>query len=456
MRLRHLLLTVALVVSTGLTGAAQTLPAGTDTGARGGPPGRGAGGAAGRGRGGGTLGRGVALPPIHVTADHADWDYLPGEAVKFSVSAPAGTTIHYTIGPEMMPAESKSAVIPEAGTLDLDGGTMQQPGFLRCIVTATGFGRGLATAGFSPDKIQPTQREPADFDAFWAKAKAELAALPLDPKLTPLPQFNTDKADAFEVSLQNIGTPPATTSRFYGILYIPHGDGPFPAMMSPPGAGVRGPDRDIWGWTDRGFIVLYVGIHEMPVAPGAPPAPRISGNYPTIGLENPDLYYFRRVLMGCVRADDYLVSLPKWDHKNLVAYGGSQGGYLSITTTALDPRVTACAPSYPAYCDETGYLHGRPSGWPGFKFNEPGDPQRDAKIATTAYYDTVNFARRIKVPGHYAWGYNDETCPPDSTFSAYNVITAPKELTIIKEMGHGRVPALTDIEHAWVMKQIGK
>jgi cephalosporin-C deacetylase-like acetyl esterase len=219
---------------------------------------------------------------------------------------------------------------------------------------------------------------------------------------------------------------------------------------------VRGPDRDIWGWTDRGFIVLYVGIHEMPVAPGAPPAPRISGNYPTIGLENPDLYYFRRVLMGCVRADDYLVSLPKWDHKNLVAYGGSQGGYLSITTTALDPRVTACAPSYPAYCDETGYLHGRPSGWPGFKFNEPGDPQRDAKIATTAYYDTVNFARRIKVPGHYAWGYNDETCPPDSTFSAYNVITAPKELTIIKEMGHGRVPALTDIEHAWVMKQIGK
>jgi cephalosporin-C deacetylase-like acetyl esterase len=75
------------------------------------------------------------------------------------------------------------------------------------------------------------------------------------------------------------------------------------------------------------------------------------------------------------------------------------------------------------------------------------DPQRDAKVATTAFFDTVNFARRINVPGHYACGYNDETCPPDSTFSAYIVISAPKELTIIKEMGHARVPALTDIEH---------
>ena len=84
------------------------------------------------------------------------------------------------------------------------------------------------------------------------------------------------------------------------------------------------------------------------------------------------------------RADDYLVSLPKWDHKNLVAYGGSQGGYLSITTTALDPRVTATCPSYPAYGDETGYLHNRSAGWPAMKFADMKDPLRDTKIATTA------------------------------------------------------------------------
>lgn len=48
--------------------------------------------------------------------------------------------------------------------------------------------------------------------------------------------------------------------------------------------------------------------------------------------------------------------------------------------------------------------------------------QENDKIETSKYYDVVNFARLIKVPGLYSWGYNDATCPPTSTYSAYNVI----------------------------------
>jgi cephalosporin-C deacetylase-like acetyl esterase len=270
-----------------------------------------------------------------------------------------------------------------------------------------------------------------------------------------LPDRNTEAYEVFEVNLQNIGTPPATTSRFYGILCVPRGNGPFPAMMSPPGAGVRGPGTEST-WAQRGFITLSVGVHDAPPSAFAPGQDSgVPGNYQLVGLDNPDHYYFRRVFMGCLRANDFLVAHPKWDHKTLIALGGSQGGFLTITTTALDPRVNACVVSFPAYCDVTGYVHGRAGGWPGIKFDDKTDPQRDAKIATTAYFDSVNFARRIKVPGHYGWGYNDETCPPDSTFSAYNVITAPKELTIVKEMGHPRVPALTEAETAWLLKQVG-
>lgn len=400
--------------------------------------------------------RGPAGPAIKVSADHADWNYKPGEMVKFTISAPAGTAVTYTIGPEMMPAESKSAVIPESGTLVLDGGTMKEPGFLRCIVTAQGGGRGLATAGFSPELIKPTQKEPADFDAFWNKAKAELAKLPIDAKLTPLPQYTNDKVEVFEVNLHNIGTSPAKTSRYYGVLCVPRGEGPFPAMMSPPGAGVRGPGTDT-GWAMGGFITLNVGVHEMPVVP-TPDAPttRPGGNYPSVGLEDPDIYYFRRVFMGCLRANDYLVTHPKWDRKNLIALGGSQGGFLTITTTAFDPRVTAAVVSFPAYCDVSGYVHGRAGGWPKFLFDDKNDPLRDKKIATTAYFDAVNFAKRIKVPVHFGWGYNDETCPPTSMFSAYNVVTAPKELSIFKEMGHPRVPELSVAEREWLLKTIGK
>jgi len=414
--------------------------------------------------------RGPATPPalqVQVTCDHADWLYAPGQPVKFTIkvtasSAPvAGAKISYTLGPEMMPADRKTADAGADGTIVLDGGTMNVPGFLRCIATVERDGRsyrGLATAGFSPEKIKPTQTEPADFDEFWAKAKADLAALPIDARLTPMPEESTDKVEVFMVSLQNVGTPPSRTSRFYAVLCVPRGEGPFPAMMIPPGAGIR-KLRGQKTWAERGFLTIEVGIHGIPV--NLPEELYASlggalGGYATLNLDSRDRYYFRRVILGCLRANDYLVSHPRWDRKNLLDFGGSQGGYLSITTTGLDPRVTGCVAAFPAYCDVSGYAHGRAGGWPGMRFlAESTEPARETKLATTAYFDAVNFARRIKVPGHYGWGYNDETCPPTSMFSAYNVITAPKALSIFKEMGHPRVPGLTVAERDWVLARVG-
>lgn len=389
---------------------------------------------------------------IKVTADHADWVYAPGEPVKFNIAAKPGTAISYSIGLEMMRPPQQKATIPESGTLTLDGGTLKEPGFLRCTVTADGE-RGLATAGFSPEKIRPTQVEPADFDAFWAKQKEELAKLPIDARLTPMPERSNDKVETFAISLQNVGTFPTKTSRFYGVLCVPRGEGPFPAMMVPPGAGIRRYQGQVT-WAERGFITIEVGIHGVPVTLDPELYTALGGalgTYQTINLDNKERYYFRRVILGCLRANDYLVAHPKWDHKNLIMHGGSQGGMLSIITAALDPRATAMVASYPAYCDVTGYLHGRAGGWPGLRFEDQNEPGRDAKIATTSYYDTVNFARRLKIPSHFGWGFNDETCPPTSTFSAYNVVTAPKALTIVKEMGHPRVPELTRQELEWVM-----
>ncbi len=73
-----------------------------------------------------------------------------------------------------------------------------------------------------------------------------------------------------------------------------------------------------------------------------------------------------------------------------------------------------------------------------------------AKIATTSYYDTVNFAKRVKVPGHYTWGYNDEVCPPTSMYAAVNQITAPKELVLALEANHPIIPEQTEAVAKWI------
>ena len=66
----------------------------------------------------------------------------------------------------------------------------------------------------------------------------------------------------------------------------------------------------------------------------------------------------------------------------------------------------------------------------------------------------VNFARRVKVPGRYTWGFNDETCPPTSMYSAYNVITAPKELSLYLETGHWAYPDQHVEQNSWLVGKL--
>lgn len=138
-------------------------------------------------------------------------------------------------------------------------------------------------------------------------------------------------------------------------------------------------------------------------------------------------------------------------------YGGSQGGALSIVTAALDPRVKYLAANYPALCDVTGYLFNRAGGWPHLfsPANMAYNNKKD-KLETCKYYDVVNFAKNLKVPGLYSWGFNDETCPPTSMYAAYNSITAPKELMIYKETGHSTIPEQRTKMMDWILTKFNK
>jgi cephalosporin-C deacetylase-like acetyl esterase len=100
--------------------------------------------------------------------------------------------------------------------------------------------------------------------------------------------------------------------------------------------------------------------------------------------------------------------------------------------------------------DQTGYLFGRAGGWP-HAFKTPLNRSKE-KIDTSKYYDTVNFAKRVKVAGIYAFGYNDETCPPTSMFAAYNSVGAPKTLLLALETGHGLSNEQSDRINDWIEK----
>lgn len=414
----------------------------------------------------------VASVQVRVAPDHRDWTYKLGEHALFRVTVTAdnepveGATISYQVGPEMMAAPTRVAAVPAEG-LVVDGGTMDKPGFLRLIATTEVAGRtsrGLATAAFSPEKITPTQVEPPDFEDFWKAGREELAAVPIEPRIVLLPEACTDKVNVYHVSFRTVGpnwTP--AVSRIYGILCEPKAPGKYPALLRVPGAGIR-PYSGDKGFAVKGMITLEIGVHGIPVNLSQDIYDQLYAGplsyYWLSSLDRRELYYFRRIYLSCLRANDFLTQREMWDGKNLLVAGASQGGQLTLVTAGLDSRVTGIAVTHPAFCDVTGDLHGRAGGWPrpfarDLTTGAASPEATPARIATTGYYDAVNFARRIKVPGYYTWGYNDEICPPTSIFAAYNTITAPKQLGLTLELGHTYTPEQGEAINAWITTFLG-
>lgn len=402
---------------------------------------------------------------VLVSPDHDDWLYKPGEAVKFTVSVlehnnlVKNVKIVYEYGPERMTPVKKDSMTIPSGITTITAGTMKDAGFYRCIVTARVNGREyrkLATAGFDPLSIKPTISLPSDFSNFWEQAKADLAKIPLDAKVTLLPERCTEKVNVYHVNIQNF----QLGARLYGILCVPKKPGKYPALLSVPGAGVRAYAGNI-AMAERGMITLEIGIHGIPVT--MDPSVYLSlaagplSGYQNFNLDDKNRYYYKRVYLGCVRANDFIFSLPEFDGTNLGVTGGSQGGALSIVTAGLDPRVKYLAAYYPALCDVTGYLKGRAGGWPHlFEKNNLAFNNKPDKIETCGYYDVVNFARLVKVPGLYTWGYNDETCPPTSMYAAYNVIPGTKDLFLALETGHYTFPEQTVRMNDWLVEMLKK
>lgn len=407
---------------------------------------------------------------VEVTPDRDGWTYPVSAPVAFRVRVLRdghplpGARVHYEIGPEQLPpSHSAEADVPTEGlAISVEG--MKQPGFLRCVVDAMFEGRryrGVATAGFAPERIEPTANDPKDFDGFWADGKKELASIALVPTSKPAPELGTPGVTCSRVSVQNVaGSPPSTRpnappprpSRLYGVLCEPDGRGPFPAVLNVPGAGIRG-YRGLAGMSaTRQVITLQIGIHGIPIDEDNELYSALEtgalANYQGSNMDDPRRYYYRRVYLGTVRANDLLSQHPKWDRRHLYVMGGSQGGALSIVAAALDPRVRGLAAFYPALADLTGFLKDRAGGWP-FMFRPEAGRTPD-RLNTAGYYDVVNFARRLKVPGFYSWGYNDETCPPTTSFATYNVIPARKKLVLALETGHFTTPEQNDAAESFL------
>ena len=379
--------------------------------------------------------------------DDNDWTYQTGKDAQIGLQLlwhgmPLGNVeVSYAIGNDCLDADTQGSVKTDSrGNAEIRINSPKAAGFRDCKMTCSVEGKRFENhikIGWSPEKLTPYTQMPKDFEAFWKQVLDEQKkASELKPIVTPAPAYSNEKVDCYLVKL-NGGFAEAPHC-IYGYLSIPKREGKFPVLVSPPGAGVKymDPMKTQFYASEGNIIRLELEIHGINPSISVEDYKDISrsfgdhtGNgYLANGIQSRETYYMKKVYACLVRAVDYLTSLEQWDGKNVLIQGNSQGAALSIVLAALDPRITAIAIAHPALSDMAGYAEtGSTGGYPHFNRYYKEVKLDRQTIETLSYYDVVNFARLVKCPVYMTWGYNDNTCPPTTSWIVWNTLTCEKE-----------------------------
>ena len=387
------------------------------------------------------------------TTDRSPIEYKAGDPMTFTITADLGGQPQPTGDYFIVWTRSGDDEKTDQGKAKLSDGpvtvktSIDRPGFVRVRAFITDKnGKNLkkpikrwgrdekrdvtleAGAGADLAKITQTAPEPEDFDAFWQKQKARLAAVPLKYKMDKVSTKNG--IDVYAVSIDCAGPRPVT-----GYLTIPENAAPksLPARVSYQGYGVS--KQGVPGGS-KNEIQFNVNAHGFDLGKDDAYYTKFAESIKSNGMGyafdpkqnvNPEEAYFNGMALRLMRSLEFVKTLPQWNGKDLIASGGSQGGLQTIWAAALDPDVTRGESGITWCCNIAGNVLYK--GWYIPWVKELG------------YYDAVNHAKRIKCPVVITRaGLGDYTCPPTGLAVLYNSITAPKKIIWVQGSDHGYVP----------------
>jgi cephalosporin-C deacetylase len=299
--------------------------------------------------------------------------------------------------------------------------------------------------GIEPEKIMSNYARPADFDQFWQNAKDELAKVKPNFKITPMPKMNTENRDVYQIEMQSLDN---YTIR--GWLTIPKTTDKkrkFAVLLGLPGYQV---DLDPIVGLDEDLAIITLNTRGQGTSRG--PINTRRDEFIFYHIADKDKYVMRGVIMDCIRCVDFIYAQPNLQHDNILASGGSMGGYLAIALAGLDNRVNLCSSQNPILCDIrnlVGEVEWPMSSITKFVATQPGLTM-DKVLSNLDYYDGKNFAVNINCPSLMGIGLLDPFAPPNNEYATYNNIKSRKRIMVFKNLGHEISIKYKDLEGRWM------
>jgi cephalosporin-C deacetylase len=285
------------------------------------------------------------------------------------------------------------------------------------------------------EQYKPVRQETADFDAFWQRTLDETRQHDLNARFATA-DFGLKLIETYDVTFAGYDGQPVK-----GWLLLPkERSGPLPCVVEYIGyGGGRGFPTDWLLWSTAGYAHLIMDTRgqgsrwrqgdtaDLPTHGSSPHVP----GFMTLGVLDPETYYYRRVFMDGVRAVEAVLGHTAVDPERIAVTGGSQGGGITIAVAGLlTQTVKAAMPEVPFLChyrQATEIAETMPYNEIAI-FCAAHRDKIETVFNTLSYFDGVNFASRAVANALFSAGLMDTICPPSTVYAAYNHYAGPKEI----------------------------
>ncbi len=274
---------------------------------------------------------------------------------------------------------------------------------------------------------KPALTASADFDAFWATAKAKVDRHDLKPVYTLDEDVPYTQIKIYDVTINGLdGTLvkgwlvlPAYASERRKVPCVVQFHG---------GGGSRAQDH--W-WASSGIAMLMVDFRHQGGTTGSKTQFARECGAAVIGFnltKGPEGYYLYHAWTDQLLALRAAFEHPWIAADKIAVWGQSQGGGTALMAAAVEPRVKKCFAAVPSYCWWERRIDQKLAS--ASKLNEylrDKDADEIKRVhRLMSYFDGMNFAARIKCPVRlYACG-RDVAVPPECVYAVYNHLNCDK------------------------------
>lgn len=222
-------------------------------------------------------------------------------------------------------------------------------------------------------------------------------------------------------------------TRVFAYYAHPEGAGPFPGMVLVHGGG--GTAFSAWAqhWAENGYAAIAMDLS------GKGPKERL----PDGGPDQNDSVKFRafpeseardmwtyHAVAAAIRAHSLLASRPEVDRSRIGLTGISWGGYLTCIIAGVDHRFKVAVPVYGC-----GFLQ-EDSVWKESILDRMPEDLRERWVRL---FDPSRYLSGVRCPILFLNGTNDFAYPLDSYRKCYDLVHAPKTLSVQIRLPHGHI-----------------